>query len=119
MKITEKQKDTITQLYGDFKEGELVRIFDSEDFGYYRITVERPLKLNFKVSDERLSKLKESKPFLNLAVSKKRKKIKEAEREVKEGQKIQETILTVLSGLKSENVNKKSGGIYYLFKRKI
>lgn len=104
--ITEEQKDAITQLYGDFKEGEFVRIFDSEDFGYRRITVERPLKLNFKVNDERLSQLKESTPFFNLAVSKKRKKAKEAEKEMKEGQKRQEAILEVLSNLKSETLIK-------------
>ncbi|MDE0119853.1 MAG: class I SAM-dependent DNA methyltransferase [Bdellovibrionales bacterium] len=104
--ITEEQKDTITKLYGDFKEGEFVRIFDSEDFGYHRITVERPLRLNFQVNDERLSKLKESKAFLNLAISKKRKKTKEAEEEVKKGKKLQENILVVLSKLKSKNIIK-------------
>ena len=105
-KISKEQEDDITQLYGDFKEGEFVHIFDSEDFGYHRITVERPLKLNFQVNDERLSRLKESKAFLNLAVSKKKKKAKEAEKEVKEGQKMQEAILIALSDLKSETVIK-------------
>ena len=37
----------ITKIYGDFREGEYCKIFDNEDFGYSRITVERPLKLNF------------------------------------------------------------------------
>ncbi len=32
----------ITKIYGDFKEGEYCKIFDNEDFGYRRITVERP-----------------------------------------------------------------------------
>ncbi len=100
--ITEKQKDTIVKLYGDFKEGEFVRIFDSKDFGYHRITVERPLKLNFQVNNERISELKKSTPFFNLAISKKRKKGKEAEQEIKEGQKIQQTILKALSHLKSD-----------------
>ena len=104
--ITEKQKDTITQLYGNFKEGEFVRVFNSKDFGYHRITVERPLKLNFKVSDERLSQLKESKPFLNLATSKKRKKTKEVKEEIKKGRKMQEVILAVLFNLKSETLIK-------------
>jgi len=45
---------SITRLYGVYKEGEFVKIFDYEDFGYHRITVERPLKLNFAVTDERL-----------------------------------------------------------------
>ena len=115
--ISEKQKDVIIKLYGDFKEGEFVRIFDNEDFGYYRITVERPLKLNFQVNDERLSLLKESKPFLNLVISKKRKKATEAEKEIKEGEKIQETILAVLSNLKSKIVIKNREKFIALLKK--
>lgn len=32
----------ITEIYGEFQENEVSKIFDNEDFGYYRITVERP-----------------------------------------------------------------------------
>lgn len=32
----------ITQIYGEFKEGTYCKIFDNADFGYSRITVERP-----------------------------------------------------------------------------
>lgn len=32
----------ITKLYGDFRENDYCKIFDNEDFGYHRITVERP-----------------------------------------------------------------------------
>ena len=32
----------ITEIYGEFQENEASKIFDNEDFGYYRITVERP-----------------------------------------------------------------------------
>ena len=35
--------EKITQLYGDFVTSELSMIFDNEDFGYTKITVERPL----------------------------------------------------------------------------
>ena len=34
----------ITRLYGDFVESEISKIFDNTDFGYTKITVERPLK---------------------------------------------------------------------------
>ncbi|OCN06138.1 restriction endonuclease subunit M [Erysipelotrichaceae bacterium MTC7] len=34
----------ITQIYGDFKTSEISQIYDTEDFGYTKITVERPLK---------------------------------------------------------------------------
>lgn len=39
----------ITQLYGDFQENEFVKIYPNEFFGYWRITVEQPLKENGKV----------------------------------------------------------------------
>lgn len=41
--IPESAIAEITQLYGDFRESEISRIFDNEDFGYTKITVERPL----------------------------------------------------------------------------
>ncbi|WP_017612000.1 type I restriction-modification system subunit M [Nocardiopsis salina] len=34
-----------------------VKVFDNEDFGYQRVTVERPLKLRFEVTDETLAEL--------------------------------------------------------------
>ena len=37
----------LTQLHGNFTPGPLVKIFDNEDFGYRRITVERPLRMRF------------------------------------------------------------------------
>ena len=33
---------TITKLYGEFRETENCRIFENEDFGFSRITIERP-----------------------------------------------------------------------------
>ena len=42
--IPEHYINEITQIYGDFKESEISKIFDNEDFGYTKITVERPLK---------------------------------------------------------------------------
>lgn len=36
--------DRITRIYADFEETEESRIFDNEDFGYNKITVERPQK---------------------------------------------------------------------------
>lgn len=34
----------ITQVYGDFRETEISKIYNNEDFGYRKITVERPLR---------------------------------------------------------------------------
>ncbi|MFZ5945119.1 MAG: type I restriction-modification system subunit M [Bacillota bacterium] len=35
--------DEITQIYGDFKENEVSKIFNNEEFGYAKIVIERPL----------------------------------------------------------------------------
>lgn len=43
-----------------------VKIFANEDFGYQRITVERPLKLRFEVTEETLAALAEAKPVARL-----------------------------------------------------
>lgn len=42
--IPESSIAEITQLYGDFRESEISKIFDNEDFGYTKIVVERPLR---------------------------------------------------------------------------
>ncbi len=42
--ISETAIAEITNLYGDFKETELSKIYDNEDFGYTKIVVERPLR---------------------------------------------------------------------------
>ncbi|MFF4517432.1 type I restriction-modification system subunit M [Streptomyces mirabilis] len=43
-----------------------VKLFANEDFGYQRITVERPLKLRFEVTEETLAALAETKPVAKL-----------------------------------------------------
>ncbi|MDD2229634.1 MAG: class I SAM-dependent DNA methyltransferase [Candidatus Cloacimonetes bacterium] len=48
------------------------KIFDNEDFGYHKIVVERPLRLNFMASEERIANLDEIKAFTRLAESKKK-----------------------------------------------
>jgi type I restriction enzyme M protein len=56
--------DEITRLYGAFEESKTAKLFDTTDFGYRRITVERPLQLSFYPKDaERIAALKENKAF--------------------------------------------------------
>lgn len=97
--ICEQQRKEITRLYGDFKENEYVKIFDNQDFGYQRITVERPLRLDFAVKPERIERLKEASAFVNLASSKKRKNAKDAQKETAQGQRLQEEILRALQSI--------------------
>ena len=74
-KISEFQIKDITTIFKKFKEGEFSKIFDNEYFGYTRITVESPLKRNFKTSDERIAILKQEKNFTSLPKNKATEKI--------------------------------------------
>ncbi|MFE0250959.1 N-6 DNA methylase [Streptomyces sp. NPDC059010] len=69
---------TITRLYGEavaaaenpeHPQHAKVKIFANTDFGYQRITVERPLKLRFEVTEETLAALAASKPVQKLESS--------------------------------------------------
>src|SRR5699024_10368902 len=103
--ITDEQIDEIVQIYGDMTEGEHVKIFNNEDFGYYRIRVERPLRLNFQITEERIAKLDEQRAFMNLATSRKRKEEEKAA-EIKAGTEQQQQIKAVLHDLKSDTLYK-------------
>ena len=48
------------------------KVFDNEDFGYHKITVERPLRLNFHATSERLARLEDETAFKALVASKKK-----------------------------------------------
>lgn len=57
----------ITSMYGDFTENEYCKIFDNADFGYYKVTVERPernakgeIKLDKKGSPKADSSLRDT-----------------------------------------------------------
>ncbi|MBL0163646.1 MAG: SAM-dependent DNA methyltransferase [Xanthomonadales bacterium] len=94
---SDKEKDPdhigdLTKLFGSFEDGEqrtfteedsvthqpfkrqrvVSKIFDNEDFGYYKITVERPLRLNFEASAERMARLEDESAFKKLATSAKK-----------------------------------------------
>ncbi|MEU8079259.1 class I SAM-dependent DNA methyltransferase [Catellatospora citrea] len=70
--ITDDQIADITRLYGealtaasdpDHLGYAKVKIFATTDLGYQRITVERPLKLRFEITEETLAALAEAKPL--------------------------------------------------------
>lgn len=83
--LTEKHIDAIVKLYGNFAATKVSKIFKTTDFGYRRITVERPLKLAFKPHDEiKLASLKEDAAF------------------AKHNPKEREAILAAIANLKAE-----------------
>lgn len=106
----EKSRD-IVKLHGDCRDGEtrsvprdevtddviVSRIFPTTHFGFRKVTVERPLRLNFQASAERIARLDEEKGFLSLAQSK--KKGAAGAKEAAEGTKLQQAIRALLGGL--------------------
>ncbi|RJQ30094.1 MAG: SAM-dependent DNA methyltransferase [Peptococcaceae bacterium] len=99
--ISPGQIDEITQIYRSFAEGKYCKIFNNEDFGYRKVTIERPLRLNYQVSPERIARLQEQTAFINLAKSKKKDPVQRAEEEA-QGRKLQEQIRQVLSRMDNQ-----------------
>lgn len=64
--ISEADIAEITRIYGDFKENEYCRIFDNKEFGYLKVTIDRPLRLNFQIIEERIENLYSESAFANL-----------------------------------------------------
>ncbi|ASK61346.1 restriction endonuclease subunit M [Virgibacillus phasianinus] len=103
--ISPEQINEIIRIYGEYKEAENVKIFENEDFGYQKIFVERPLKLNYKVDDERIDRLHDQKAFQNLAKSKKKGEagLKEEEAGHKQQLAIIEALQTLNDGTLYKN----------------
>jgi type I restriction enzyme M protein len=103
----------LTEIYGHYRDGEretvlidgtpeqrvVNRIFENREFGFLKVTVERPLRLNFEATEERISKLDEQSTFANLAVSKKRKDTKAMAEEEQAGRGQQNAIRKLLKTL--------------------
>jgi len=86
--------EELARLAQAFGEGPYSKVFKTSDFGYRKITVERPLRLNFQASAERVERLKAETMFVGLAAGKKKGNGNSAE-----GKKLQKDILTVLASL--------------------
>jgi type I restriction enzyme M protein len=106
----------ITRIFGNFTDGELrvfpeedpvtkqpvqreyvvSKIFENADFGFKKITVERPLRLNFQATVERIARLEGESGFRHLATSKK-KKDKARLEEIESGKRRQAEIRELLA----------------------
>ena len=109
--LSEAHIEDITKLYSNFKNDDVSgvvttktgepkvcsKIFSNQAFGYLKITVERPLRLNFQVSAERIAKLDEQSAFVNLAVSKKVKDEKKIAEDEATGRSQQQAIKDALA----------------------
>jgi type I restriction enzyme M protein len=92
----------------DGKEEEVVvsHVFPTTHFGFRKITVERPLRLNFQASPERIARLEEEKAFQALAQSK--RKGAAGIKEQLEGRELQEAIRKLVQGLSKKVIQDRS-----------
>ena len=96
--ISADQIGAITSIYTAFPEREHSKIFETSDLGYRKIAVERPLRLNFQASPERIARLAVEKAFQDLVTSKK-KSAAEKDAEEAGGHRLQDSITAMLEAL--------------------
>ena len=100
LKILEEYQDGDTRLVtrdGRQEEAVVSRIFPTAHFGFRKITVERPLRLNFLAIPERIKRLEDERGFQ--ALSKSRKRGYAATQEEAQGRRMQGSLIKMLSGL--------------------
>lgn len=114
--ITNDQIRDLTRIYGSFRDGETAevringntetrvvsRIFENREFGFLKVTVERPLRMNFEATPERIARLDDQSAFTSLAISKKRKDAKAVEAEEAAGRAEQDAIRALVSTLEAK-----------------
>ncbi len=62
--MTADQIEDIVRVYGRMQGGEHCKVFDNADFGYTRVTVERPLRLRYRMTIEGKARFLDSCPHL-------------------------------------------------------
>lgn len=101
--LTEDDIAAISRIYGAFQETEESKIFNTEDFAYHEVLVERPLRLSFQTTLDTIEALKQAKPFMDLATS--RKRIEPARNEeIEAGKRVQEAVIATLEAFDAEHV---------------
>ncbi|MGH8175499.1 MAG: type I restriction-modification system subunit M [Steroidobacter sp.] len=118
----------VSRLFGNFTDGEtrtfveedpitkapvdkvrvVSKLFDNADFGFHKITVERPLRLNFQATAERIARLEAESGFAKLATSNKKNEKARLE-EIEAGERRQEVIRKLLA-----KFAKKHGATLYM-----
>ncbi len=96
--IPPEHRQRIVQLYQAMEENEHSRVFENAEFGYRRVRIERPLRLCFHASPERIARLREQPAFRALAESKKRDELARAA-DMIAGEHLQYVILNALRRL--------------------
>ncbi|MGN9805583.1 type I restriction-modification system subunit M [Micromonospora sp. L32] len=61
VEISEADRAKVLQAYGTMATSDISKVFDALDFAYWSVTVERPLRLNFACTPERIEAVAEHK----------------------------------------------------------
>ncbi len=83
-RLSNNHIDTISSIFGEFEDGDLSKIVPKDEFGYRRIVIDRPLRLSFQVTPDRIDLLDEERAFTNRD-KEKQDAIKEALSQLPEG----------------------------------
>ncbi|MEV6256884.1 class I SAM-dependent DNA methyltransferase [Nocardia sp. NPDC051911] len=67
VEIAEKDREAIVQTFASRELSATSKVFEKRDFAYWTITVERPLRLNFECTAERISDVAEHKTLGNVS----------------------------------------------------
>jgi type I restriction enzyme M protein len=106
----------VTRIFGNFQDGEtrtfaeedpiikqpvervrvVSKVFDNADFGFHKITVERPLKLSFQATPEGIARLEAESGFSKLATSTKKNEKARLE-EIEAGRRRQDDVRKLLA----------------------
>ena len=97
--ITPEQIDSILKIFLKFSNSENSKIFKSTDFGFRKVTIERPLRLNFHTSKERIELFKSQAAFIKLIEVKEGTEKKKKEKLIEEGKILQNSILKFIESL--------------------
>ena len=63
--LTQQHIDEISRIFGDIKANGRSKIVPTEEFGYRRIVIDRPLRMSFQATDERIESLDDERAFTN------------------------------------------------------
>ena len=112
----------VTRIFGNFEDGEtrsfteedpitkqpvekirvVSKVFGTADFGFHKIIVERPIRLNFQATAERIARLETERGFVKLATSNKKNEVTRLA-EIMEGEQRQATIRKLLANFAAQH----------------
>jgi type I restriction enzyme M protein len=64
-KLSNDHLEEISRIFGDLKANERSEIVSNEEFGYRRIVIDRPLRMKFQATPERIESLHDERAFTN------------------------------------------------------